>query len=168
MQVLIWLSLIFLSFFGIYWIPFELLKDFEIVIIAISISIVYPLGVMIDHIADALLKPLHNKIKKRFPDKLSTMSLSIKTNSDVISHFVYIRKRIRLMRSLIVNVFFTIFATNLFIATQLSKIEGYNWLTVSIIISLSGILTLIVSYWAWSDLTIAYYKKVYDASKIIK
>jgi hypothetical protein len=167
-QALLWILLIFLSFFGIEWVPFGLLKDYEIIISGIAISIVYPLGVMVDHVADSLLKKQHNRIKKRYPDNLPTMALSIKTNNDVISHLVYIRKRIRLMRSFIINVIFSIFAGNLFIFTQLSKSEAYSWGLVSFALTIAGTIFLVISYWAWRDITDAYYKRVSHATEILK
>ena len=95
-QVGVWLLLLFLSVFGYEW----------VILAVILLPFIYPLGIVVDNIADEILQPLHRRIRKSVVgDKdISTARLMLRLQSEhTASQLDYIRRRIRISRSTFIN-----------------------------------------------------------------
>ena len=66
-QATVWIALIILSVFGFDWIEFKLFALQETLLTVVILSFVYPLGIIIDNLADTLLKKKEFKIRKAVP-----------------------------------------------------------------------------------------------------
>ena len=63
-QVGVWLLLLFLSVFGYEWVNIEQIQQMQLILAVILLPFIYPLGIVVDNIADEILQPLHRRIRK--------------------------------------------------------------------------------------------------------
>jgi len=162
-QVAIWLVLLFLSLFGVEWIDLAKVKGWEATIGVLLLPLVYPVGVFVDHLADALLSSWRKRIRDKYvQDKSQTvMGLLMTAKDDKLSaYYDYLRIRIRISRSSAFNfgviaVLFPIFA-----AVRLGGWAGVpTWfLAVSVAIASAAVAGL--ALYTWVGLTHGFYEKL--------
>lgn len=147
LQAAIWLTLLILSILGYGWISLERLKGFEAIFAVLLLPIVYPLGVLIDYLADAAFKRWELKIRAKYDlDQTQTVvRLLMQTkDSSLAAHFGYIRSRIRISRSSAFNFALITITSLAFTIIRCRNIVGFPFwrmviLEAGIGVSLSGL-----------------------------
>lgn len=155
-QMLIWLALFVFSLTGTDWYTPEAWHINGTAALAIAVAFVYPFGIIIDNIADKLLKGREKKIRAAIPGGSQSMrQLLLQLNdADTTESFNYIRMRIRISRSAFVNFVLMTFAAMTFIATQ---IPSQTYLLAAF---LCGALLILISFYSWQLLTKSCYSKL--------
>lgn len=155
-QVGIWLSLLFLSIFGIDWIVFDKIKDSEIIIGVLALPIVYPIGIFVDNLADALLNRWNFKIRAKYvPEKSqSIIKLLVTANNErLASIFEYSRTRIRISRSTALNFFIITIVLPIFIIKRIESLFGMSKDWLAALGSITSALITIFALWSWQHIT---------------
>lgn len=163
LQSAIWIGLIVLSVFGTDWINLERLKGFETILAVILLPIVYPLGVLIDYLADRVFtrwqKPLRHLYLK---DKTqSALKLLTQTKDPFLTNYLdYIRRRIRLSRSAAINFALITVVSVIFTVVRCRSRVGFPfWKAVLFEVALGALLTG-VAVLAWHKITCSFFKWV--------
>ncbi|KKQ34482.1 MAG: hypothetical protein US52_C0057G0003 [candidate division WS6 bacterium GW2011_GWA2_37_6] len=162
-QVGVWLLLLFLSVFGYEWVNIEQIQQMQLILAVILLPFIYPLGIVVDNIADEILQPLHRRIRKSVVgDKdISTARLMLRLQSEhTASQLDYIRRRIRISRSTFINMIIITITSVIFTIGRLQdKLNGdfYKALIFEIII---GSVFIYLSWNSWADFTTTQYKRV--------
>ena len=146
-QVGVWLLLLFLSVFGYEWVNIEQIQQMQLILAVILLPFIYPLGIVVDNIADEILQPLHRRIRKSVV-------------GDKASQLDYIRRRIRISRSTFINMIIITITSVIFTIGRLQdKLNGdfYKALIFEIII---GSVFIYLSWNSWADFTTTQYKRV--------
>ncbi|MBN1184796.1 MAG: hypothetical protein JXB49_21095 [Bacteroidales bacterium] len=162
LQSIIWFGLLIITLFGENWLI--LLRDFsegyESIIVILIIGFCYTMGIIIDRIADfifELYKPqtllIKFKIINKWIDKAHSKKRIIKSLKDIGSYYVmYIRSRIRILRSTIINLTLIIFISIVYfiqnefifnIRISLKYLIRFNALLLIIILILIFVLGLL-------------------------
>ena len=155
-QVAIWLILMFLSIFGVDWFVFEKIKGFEIIIAALALPIVYPIGIFVDNLADSLLDKWNWKIRGEYiPEKSQSVIklLVIAKNEWLAAIFEYSRTRIRISRSTALNFLIITVILPTFIITRLDSLFGtYTWWVAALGFTTCALI-MIFALWSWQHIT---------------
>lgn len=159
-QMLIWLILLAFCLFPYDWLTLARTDLDYAVLSVIAISFIYPLGIILDHMADRLLRKPEESIRKSIPGGEKSMSLLLtKINSTIIAdQFDYIRTRIRITRSATVNFFLITVVTA---ALTLLKL-GVNCSSLKIVGAevIIGVTLTWLAYASWSLLNKTYFQKI--------
>jgi len=126
----------------------------------IALSFVYPLGIILDNIADRILRKPEKKIKGSVlgANKSMTQLLLQLNNALVTEQFDYIRIRIRITRSAFVNFFMLTFSSLLFTFSRMGlTCESAKLLALQFLI---GMCLTIFAYYSWGLLNHTYYSKI--------
>lgn len=155
-QVALWLTLLFLAIFGINWINFERLKGAELIISALALPVVYPVGIFVDNLADRLLDKWNWIIRDKYlkEKSQSIIKLLLLTKDERLGNiFEYSRTRIRISRSTALNFAVIAIALPLFIITRLDNPFGMNKWRVAALGSGTCLLITIFALWSWQHIT---------------
>lgn len=162
-QVALWLCLLIASVLGFDPKILKEIKGWEVVLAVALLTIVYPVGIFIDNLADELLRPIGRKIRKQFhlDDSPSVMKLLTRTKDDSLSrYFEYVRTRIRISRSSAFNfALITIFG-ELFILTRWSPAFGVPRWLLAVLIGILGIALTALAFYSWYRITVTFSKKL--------
>ncbi len=161
LQTFVWFLLLFLLFIG--EVSSEgmlsaVSRESSLAAALFALSIfVYPFGIIIDNIADYILKKRENRIKtKHLPDSsMSVKFLLAKLKDETLSHhFEYMRTRIRICRSTSLN-FLIIF---ILLIIMMIGSGGRNPLHLRILMfgMFSSLLISVSAYVCWYLLTKSY------------
>ena len=165
-QSCVWILLIFLNIYGLSWFKafFALnIKDWQSIILLISLAFVYTLGVVVDRIADILFSRWNEKIKKNVFssawDKLGVMRFAVtKENEKLDRQLEYTRSRMRIARGSVLNIGLSTFFLTIFIVFRSQATN--KWIHL---LSILGVGVLLVT-----AATIAWRKLVYTHSLAVK
>ena len=164
-QVGVWLLLLCLSVFGFEWLDLEKIKDLQLIIAVLLLPFIYPLGIVVDNIADELLQPIQKRIRNKYiKDKNQSTArlMLVLKDRNVNEQLDYIRRRIRISRSSFFNIIFITAIFILFTVTRLEdKLNGdyYKALVFELVI---GIVFVYLAWNSWVDFTTTQYKRVVD------
>jgi hypothetical protein len=156
-QMLIWLALFVFSLTGTDWYTPEAWHINSTAALAISVAFVYPFGIIIDNIADRLLKGREKKIRASIPGGQQSMRklLLQLDDADITDSFNYIRMRIRISRSACINFVMMTIAALTFVGAQLNGNDTYFAIAL-----IFGPLLIFLSYFSWQLLTKSCYSKL--------
>lgn len=126
----------------------------------IGLSFVYPFGIIIDNLADKLLKRFDTAIRNKSPGGNKSMSrlLILLKDQSVEEHFDYIRTRIRITRSSFLNALLITFALVIYIY-RTSSITDHKALYIITALFL-GFIIASASIYSWVLLTRSFYQKL--------
>jgi hypothetical protein len=169
-QVAIWLVLLFLSLFGVEWIDLSKVKGWEATIGVLFLPLVYPVGVFVDHLADALLSRWRKRIRDEYvQDKSRTvMDLLMTAKDDKLSaYYDYLRIRIRISRSSAFN--FSVIAVlfPVFVAVRLSGWAGVPSWFLAVSVALASVAVAGLALYTWVGLTHGFYEKLVRGFAIV-
>ncbi|NOT60633.1 MAG: hypothetical protein HOP19_10470 [Acidobacteria bacterium] len=162
-QAGLWIGLLVLTLLGFDWVNLERLKGFEAFLAALALAVIYPLGVLVDYLADELFRKwdLRLRVKHKIDSEQSVWPLLMRiTNVALTAQLSYIRNRIRICRSSALNFgLLTLMGTAL-IGFRCRTKPGFPfwpalWLEILVGIGLTTLATL-----AWHRLTRSFYKLV--------
>ncbi len=139
----------------------------NLLLTAVGIAVIYPIGIIIDRLADRLMKRPSRHIREKIfagerAEVLEGLVDIYTNNSPLVDMIEYGRSRMRICRGWLVNI-------------PLILIGGITFLTISqkattLHIFFFVLLALILTggfYYAWYNLTFKGYEKIRDISRII-
>ena len=169
-QVAVWLALLLLSLFGFQWIDFSQAKGWETVIGSLLLSLVYPIGVFVDNLADTLLTGWRTKIRDRYiNDKSQTAMHLLMTAKDnnLATFYAYLRIRIRISRSSALN--FAVIAV-LFPVFAFLRLDGWAgrsvWF-VAVSVALASAAVSALALYTWYILTHIFYVRLVHGFQVV-
>ncbi len=151
-QGLVWLVLLVMIFVGTDILVYVALKDYEAIVLTLLVSIVYPWGIIIDNVADHLLKARAKAIRASIPGgSQSTRYLLTQLKDESMNEYVnYLRTRIRVSRSSAFNFgMITLFAILLTIV-QAERVNNalFGWIALEFLVG--GLMTFLAFLsWKW-------------------
>lgn len=163
LQATIWLVLAILCFLGVDWIILERIKGFEAMITASLLPIVYPLGVVIDYLADKIFRAREKRIRGKYiSDPTQSAMDFVSRNKDTLiaNHLGYLRSRIRVSRASAVNFALMAFWGMAFVIFNCRKRTGFPFWRVLLLESTIGFLLSFLSVLAWSRITDSFFRWV--------
>lgn len=170
LQAAIWLSLVILSVLGFDWIHPERLKGFEAMLTVLLLPIVYPLGVLVDYLADQLFRKWELKIRAEWiQDQTQTaLKLLIQTKDPALATLLsYFKSRIRISRSSALNFALITIMSVAFTIIRCRAVTGFPfWRTLLLEILLGAALTGLAMM-SWHGINRTFFKSVvrgYDSS----
>lgn len=169
-QVAAWLVLLVLSLFGFHWIDPGQVKGWEATIGILLLSIVYPIGVFVDHLADALLSGWRKRIRDKYiKDKSRTvMDLLMAAKDDKLSaYYDYLRIRIRISRSSVFNFAIIAVLFPIFVAVRLGGVAGMPISLLAVVVAVGSAAIAGVALYTWVSLTHGFYEKLVQGLQIL-
>lgn len=161
-QASTWIVLIILTLFGLDWIQLDNFALQDNIMIAVLLSFVYPFGIIVDNLADSLLKKREKKIRQSVPGGTQSMRGLLQRSKDegLEEYFDYLRMRIRICRSAFLNIILITLSLFFFTIFRLAPLIKISLATVLISELIIGILLAIIAYYSWHLLTRAFGKKI--------
>ncbi|HHW78630.1 MAG TPA: hypothetical protein GX399_16605 [Xanthomonadaceae bacterium] len=170
LQAAVWLALLLLASLGYDWIKFDQLKDITAQLTFLMLTVVYPLGIFIDDVADFLFEYWSKRIRsKRFELEgihlnerdVTAFQVLQDTKDDFLrSYFSYIRMRIRISRSASLNFGVCTLATIVFTVVRIP----YT-LKVLLVEFIVGAAFTSLAVWAWYRVSDIFAKQISRAFK---
>lgn len=169
LQATVWLSFAALTLTGVSWIDRETIReltDWSALIAALALGLAYTLGIAIDRVADSLLHPFDRSIRdRRLPPDLPSvpkMRLEVLARHDKVAEFLdYIRSRMRIARSTVLNLALTTVAAALFLAVRTAV-----GACAIVAVVLAGLALTLVFCFAWRRISWTYYKRLTQAYEL--
>lgn len=156
-QASVWLLLIYMNCVGFCPVDLTFFQKNEVTIGIIYLAMVYPLGVLIDNMADYLLSTRSDKIKEAILGDIKMGSILEKLSSSSVEYFSYLRMRIRICRVTLANsCLITVFGLLFVILHQNHHIHFWQILLSGIIF---GSILGFVSFWNWKNINKKYFSK---------
>jgi hypothetical protein len=175
-QATIWIGLIVLSCFGTDWLRLDGVKDFETVGAFLAVSLVYPLGIFVDNLADTLFKRWNDSIREQImrAEQLeggSLMVMEIIKNVDdeyLKAYIGYIRTRIRISRSTTFNFALITLCAVVFTAIRLHNLPKPHFFRLLGFEIVAGTMLTVLALLSWRSITATFCKKVIQTSKMLE
>lgn len=147
-QAILWLLLFSMTIVGTDWLFISEIMNYETPLLAIIISITYPLGIVTDNLADKLLKKYEETIRIAIPGGNQSMRklLLHLNNTDVTEYFDYLRTRIRICRSAGFNFLLITISSLLFTLTRFPFQEIWIYFILEIVV---GFGLVIITFYSW-------------------
>ena len=161
-QASTWIVLIILTLFGFDWIDLEVSQFQNTIGLAILLSFVYPFGIIVDNLADSLLKGREKRIRASITGGSQSMrGLLTKTQDQGLEeYFDYLRMRIRICRSAFLNIILITISLLLFTIIRLAGHLKISLVAVIFSELIIGILLTGIAYYSWRLLTQSFGKKI--------
>lgn len=172
-QVALWLAILILIIFGINFIECIDLKESATLVTAALVAVSYPIGIVVDNLADLFLKREDDEIRKKVnidenSDAMTYVRISVTGDSLMGKLLEYQRMRIRLSRSTFLNFILIGILSPLFVVIRLNNILLENTSLAAGFLFIFCALIAIGAYITWQDTTRKYYKRFSEAEGIIK
>jgi hypothetical protein len=162
-QAFVWLTLLIFSLFGFDWFSIARIKGLETGVAILIISMMYPIGVFIDELADKAFKPWERKIKNKIRDEhgiddsLSVWILLATTKDEMQARYLgYVRTRIRISRSAALNFALITVTSIIFTFTRLKAVLGSILWKLIIFEFILGTIITIVAIYSWFSINKTY------------
>ena len=171
LQAIVWLIFAGLVFFEVSAFDaalFDELKSWAALITIFVLSFSYVIGIIIDRVADSLFNHVDRRLRNKYLIKskqpVAVMRLYIMSKNEGVSDFLdYVRSRLRLARSTVLNVILIIFFVALWYFTS-SKFESNS---IIVFLFLSGIPLLVLTIFTWFRISKTYYKRLTQAFDLL-
>ncbi|GJM31029.1 MAG: hypothetical protein DHS20C18_00300 [Saprospiraceae bacterium] len=139
----------------------------SLLLTAIGIAIVYPIGIIIDRVADRMLSRSTTAIRKKvFSDREFVLAgiVDIYTNSSPLVDMIeYGRSRMRICRGWLIDVVLIFIGGNVYLVA--AKSAGFE---EALLFSLFCVLLWCGFYFAWQNLTFKGFEKISGISQILR
>jgi hypothetical protein len=169
-ETLGWIALLLLSLFGYEWIDFSILNN---LVIAIPLAAAaYVLGIMMDRISDVLLAGADHKIRQkvlgeRVAQSFPQLRIYILAKSPFLSTDLdYLRSRLRIMRSSLVNFGLLAITAAAFILSR-APVSLNTKFSAAATAFLAGVVFASLSFYAWRASSITYYLRLQTAFALL-
>lgn len=159
-QMMIWLLLLIFTVTGTEGFSLSEMGINDTVALSIAVAFVYPLGIIIDNMADLLLKNREMKIRQAIPGGTQSIRrlLIMLKDASTEEQFSYIRMRIRISRSACLNFFMLSIALLAFTIFQLG--DHAHFANLIVLELIAGAVLVFLSYYSWFLLTKSCYGKL--------
>lgn len=169
-ETLAWIALLVCCLFGYAWIDFSIFNN---LVIAIPLAAAaYVLGIMMDRVSDTLLAGADHAIRRsvlgeRAAESFAQLRIYILAKSPFLSTDLdYLRSRLRIMRSSIINFAFLAATGAAFIMSRtVMELPNKYWAAAAAF--LFGILLASLSYYAWRASSTTYYLRLQTAFALL-
>ncbi len=169
LQAIVWLIFAGLVFFEVSTIDttlFDTLKSWAALITIFVLSLSYVIGIIIDRVADSLFSHVDKKLREKYLVKsnqsVADMRLYIMSKNEGVTDFLdYVRSRLRLARSTVLNVILIMFFIALWYFTS-SKSNSIIMFLLSF-----GIPLLTLTIFTWFRISKTYYKRLVQAFDLL-
>jgi hypothetical protein len=173
LQAGVWLFFLFLSIFGLDWLQTlqaTKLSDWQTLILIISLSFFYVLGVIIDRVADALFAKWDWRIRRRaFPDPalpIVVLRFELGRDNEYLNRqFEYNRSRMRIARASSVNFGLTTLLALVFLLTRVHTAGPEERWDYAFAILIVGIVLTGSAALTWRKLMRGYFGMLRDYSE---
>ncbi len=160
MQAGIWLLLLISTVFGVHLINPERIKGFEAIIAVFLLPIVYPAGVLVDHLSASLFRKWERGIRAEYlPNSNRSLTNLLPTVKEpvIINLLGYLRSRVRICRASALN-FGLITITGLVLTlTRLRRIPEFPFWRALFVEIVIGTSLTILAVFAWRRINRDYY-----------
>jgi len=173
LQAGLWMSLLFFSCPYLERVGFDRIKGFEAFATLLAISLLYPIGVFIDNFADHWLDELSKDIRDKQmqakgiedPD-ITAMRVLMEVKDEFLKSYMnYIRTRVRISRSSVINFALITIASIVFTISKLNGVSKF-WLSLLICGELAfGTGMTYFAFWSWRKISETFTKQVARAYK---
>jgi len=163
LQALIWLILLIFCAFGHDWISVARIKEFETIIAVLLLPIVYPLGILVDYLADELLRPVEIQVRESFikDDRQNAMRLMIELKDQSLSnHLGYLRSKIRISRSFTLNTVFISISGICFLIIRCQKVPNFPFWRLLLFYTIIGFTLSILSFKSWKRFNRSFFRRI--------
>jgi len=165
-----WIALLIFCLFGYGWIDFAVFNNLAIVIPLAAAA--YVLGIIMDRVSDTLLAGPDHAIRRQVLGERAAQSFAqlrsyiLARSSYLATDLDYLRSRLRIMRSSIINFgLLAIFGTAFILSRlQIAPPTRYNAVAT---VFLSGLILASLSYYAWRASSITYYLRLQTAFALL-
>jgi len=169
-ETLAWIALLIFCLFGYGWIDFAVFNNLAIAIPLAAAT--YVLGIIMDRVSDTLLTGADRVIRRkllgeRVAQSFASLRLYILAQSPYLSADLdYLRSRLRIMRSSMINFsLLAIFgAAFILIRLQIAPSTQYR---AAATVFLVGVILASLSYYAWRASSITYYLRLQTAFALL-
>ena len=177
-QVLVWISLIVLTFFGHNWIDFSTLKDWSTEIALGLIAASYTFGIIFDNLTASFFSPWSYRtledvrhqshfLRGRNDEAFSTSPFLMRshimaTNSDLSDNLEKNFNQSRLLRATSINLLLIGITSFIWILKQ----AGFSW-TLFIVLLLSVFVLVVLAIWTWARTLRAYYSQLFETYNVL-
>lgn len=156
----IWLLFLLLTIFGIGNLDRSLLilKEWQLIALAVVLPLLYVIGIIIDRTADRIFKTREKKIEREIIGDLdvtpSVMRFSLGTQNEILNQQLeYSRTRMRIVRASSINFILIAVSISTFLSTRFVHIQvNCLWRYVALTL-FSGLLFAYAAFLSWSSLT---------------
>lgn len=169
-ETLAWIALLICSLFGYAWIDFSIFNNLAIAIPLAAAA--YVLGIMMDRISDTLLAGADHAIRRsvlgeRAAESFAQLRIYILAKSPFLSNDLdYLRSRLRIMRSSIINFgFLAITGATFIISRVVLNLQDKFW--AAAVAFLFGMFLASLSYYAWRASSTTYYLRLQTAFALL-
>jgi len=172
-QCLVWLILLVITLLGFDWIKLDQIKGTETFILPVLLAIAYPLGIFIDNLADDIFKRGERKITSNVlkveglgGKKLTMMQVMGEANSEFAREYLgYVRSRVRLSRSTVLNFILITGIAVVFTLIRLSVLLGQSIRFIVICEVLCGLIIILFGFHSWYRSSQTFSKQIVRAHK---
>lgn len=169
-ETIAWIALLFFTLFGYVWIDFGTFNNLAIVIPLVALA--YVLGIMMDRLSDALLFGLDHAIRlqvmgERIAESFGQLRSFVLSRSPYLSADLdYLRSRLRIMRSSIINFGLLGITGTAFILTRIQiALDTQYWAAAAALFT--GAVLSSLSFYAWRASAITYYLRLKTAFAVL-
>jgi len=169
-ETLAWIALLILCLFGYDWIDFSIFNNLAIAIPLAAFT--YVLGIIMDRVSDTLLAGADHAIRQkvlgeRAAQSFASLRIYILAQSPHLSTDLdYLRSRLRIMRSSMINFGLLAILAAVFILSRL-PIPPPTRYFVAATTFLLGVLLASLSHYAWRASSITYYLRLQTAFALL-
>ncbi|MDE3058769.1 MAG: hypothetical protein KGJ59_12520 [Bacteroidota bacterium] len=172
-QTALWVILIIAAVYGYGWIDILAVPS-QIITVLFMALVFYPMGVFIDEFSDFCFKRWSLKIRREniVDDNQTAYRLLVVLKDPSTSrYFQYLRSRIRIARSSVLNFFFLTSAAVFFTQRQLHVVLGNRVVGAIILELFAGSAMILLALFSWKRVSITFARRIkwgYDALQYLK
>lgn len=167
LQASIWFVLFVFSCFGYSWVDLDIIDRYETIIAVSALSIIYPLGIFIDNIADEIFKPWNRKIRQKklkeagIEGNIEVMKIVKDIKDDYCKKYIeYIRVRIRISRFTALNFLLISMNSIIFVFIRFRHIQNSHFWRIIVFEIIIGVAITIISAWNWYSISNLFAKRI--------
>jgi len=169
-ETLAWIALLIFCLFGYGWIDFSVFDNLAIAIPLAAAA--YVLGIIMDRVSDTLLAGADHAIRRKMLGERAAQSFAqlrtyiLARSSYLATDLDYLRSRLRIMRSSIVNFGLLAIFGAAFILSRLQIALSTKY-GAAVTAFLVGLVLASLSYYAWRASSITYYLRLQTAFALL-
>jgi len=169
-ETLAWIALLIFCLFGYGWIDFSIFNNLAIAIPLAALT--YVLGIIMDRVSDTLLAGPDHAIRREVLGESAAQSFAplriyiLAQSPHLSTDLDYLRSRLRIMRSSIINFSLLAIFGAAFILTRLHMVPSIHYGAAATVFLVGAILASL-SYYAWRASSITYYLRLQTAFALL-
>jgi hypothetical protein len=169
-ETLAWIALLIFCLFGYGWLDFSVFDNLAIAIPLAAAA--YVLGIIMDRVSDTLLAGADHAIRRQVLGERAAQSFAqlrsyiLARSSYLATDLDYLRSRLRIMRSSIINFSLLAIFGAAFVLSRL-QIEPPTQYSAAATVFIAGVILASLSYYAWRASSLTYYLRLQTAFALL-